>query len=174
MAWVGVKVAPILLLVWHRLFKKKKKCQKILKKSRCHTKRMMGVHVTRPPRPWTPTQDIRDLFSIDIEGEASSLFWSSFAVFVTYTLDPYRQIALPHWMHTGYSHVEVSRGRKTNYTLPKVQSSQHRFICLIGCLKIIVWFNILGSDIKSMLVTELICSGWPNLNNEKMSLNIVF
>ncbi len=53
------------------------------------------------------------------------------------------------------------------YTLPKVQSSQHRFFCWNGCLKIIGWFNIQGPDVKSMLVTEPICSGWSNLNNEK-------
>ena len=37
-------------------------------------------------------------------------------------------------------------------TLPKVQSSQHRFLCWKGCLKIIGWFNIQGPDVKSMLV----------------------
>ncbi len=35
------------------------------------------------------------------------------------------------------------------YTLPKVQSSQHRFFCWNGCLKIIGWFNIQGPDVKS-------------------------
>ncbi len=37
-------------------------------------------------------------------------------------------------------------------TLPKVQSSQLRFFCWIGCLKIIGWFNIQGLDVNSMLV----------------------
>ncbi len=36
------------------------------------------------------------------------------------------------------------RGYK--YTLPKVQSSQHRFFCWKGCPKIIGWFNIQGPD----------------------------
>ena len=57
----------------------------------------------------------------------------------------------------------------------KVQSSEHRFFCWKGCLKIIGWFHNQGSDVKSMLVhTELIRSGGLNLDNEKISPNIVF
>ncbi len=37
------------------------------------------------------------------------------------------------------------------YTLPKVQSSQHRFFCWKGCLKIIGWFNIQWPYVKSMV-----------------------
>ena len=33
-------------------------------------------------------------------------------------------------------------------TLPKVQSSQHRFFCWKGCLKIIGWFNIQGPAVN--------------------------
>ncbi len=34
-------------------------------------------------------------------------------------------------------------------TLPKVQSSQHRFFCWNGCLWIICWFNIKGPDVNN-------------------------
>ncbi len=61
------------------------------------------------------------------------------------------------------------------YTLPKVQSSQHRFFCWKGCLKIIGWFNIQGPAVNTPgMFTELIRSGWLNLDKEKTSPNIVF
>ncbi len=51
---------------------------------------------------------------------------------------------------TIWSHLRICG--HIRHTLPKVQSSQHRFFCWKGCLKIIGWFNIQGPAVKSMVV----------------------
>ena len=49
--------APALLLVLHRIFKKKKNL-----KSRCHTKRRVGAAMHARPSFGMTTQDFKDLF----------------------------------------------------------------------------------------------------------------